>query len=173
MWTRRAPRRLRFLAGPPAPVQRDVGSDPVSPGYCCPLVPGLTPTRALGRVGRVFWRGPTDPPGLAAPRPRRAPGPRSSGPRTCSAANAKTPGDLRGRAGWPALTLPSAVCRARPGLRGTLQSAVRVPDAACPPGPRSGNAGEQGPPGHTAGIGDAGLGIPGGAQQRTDSFIEE
>lgn len=129
MWTRRAPRRLRFLAGPPAPVQRDVGSDPVSPGYCCPLVPGLTPTRALGRVGRVFWRGPTDPPGLAAPRPRRAPGPRSSGPRTCSAANAKTPGDLRGSRGMAGFN--PAQCRLQSSARSEGHFAKCSPGARC------------------------------------------
>ncbi|XP_059237624.1 collagen alpha-1(I) chain-like [Mustela nigripes] len=109
-----------------------------------------------GAVGGAPRQGPTTLP--APPTPLAGPG-RAAPP---------TPGRAGGSAGAAALRDRPPPCPARlaepgPAPRGTLQSAARVPGAACPPGPPNGASGK-------SGLRAAGPGR-GRARPRAGSFI--
>lgn len=151
---------------PPALPGRDAGSGSMGlelgpRGHLAARTPP-SPAWPLPCPGSGAPPGPDRPSRLASPRPQPSSPTSLARPGTCGAANARTPGALRGHSGRPAGFGP---VQRRPAPPGTLQSAARMPGVACPqPVPLSGDVGEQGPPGRTSGSG--------GAWPQAGSFIE-
>lgn len=120
----------------------------------------MSPARPLPCVlGGAPQRGWTDPPGLAASRPRPGFPTSLAWPRTCCSANARAPGGSAGPCG------PTALSPARCRLQRLASFAghfakCRLNARSCVP------ARERGPPGRTAGSGGSWPGISGARGRR-------
>lgn len=127
-----------------------------SPSCPRPHVPGPASPCALGGAPQRGW---TDPPGLAASRPRPGFPTSLAWPRTCCSANARAPGGSAGPCG------PTALSPARCRLQRLASFAghfakCRLNARSCVP------ARERGPPGRTAGSGGSWPGISGARGRR-------
>lgn len=120
----------------------------------------MSPARPLPcALGGAPQRGWTDPPGLAASRPRPGFPTSLAWPRTCCSANARAPGGSAGPCG------PTALSPARCRLQRLASFAghfakCRLNARSCVP------ARERGPPGRTAGSGGSWPGISGARGRR-------